>query len=142
MPCVKDTGSLTFDPTRILSAERIASARQNIRGTSTPKSQLARKVGKLFRLCLTRLPKAFDDNKVKMEAFIELPRVYPLDVINAVKARFERAGFVVEYTFSDGEIEYDHLGFTPPADWIERLLRMTEEDESRLDRAVQSLVAP
>jgi hypothetical protein len=141
MACIKKGRRPTFDPSRLLSDEALSSTRGLIRNRPTAPDKLEREVQRLFRFCVKRLPAAFADNKLKMEAFIDLPRVYPMDVIDGVKARFEKADFKVEYTFQDSDPNFDHLGFTPPEDWIDRLLSMAREDEAALDSAVQSLVS-
>jgi hypothetical protein len=138
--CLTKTGSLVFDPSRLTGAERIAAARRRIRNSPTPPDKLKRRVGRLFRRCLDELPQAFRNNQVDLEAFIDLDTVYPLDVINGVKARFEKAGFTVEHTFRDDGITYEHLGFKPPADWIERLLALSEEGDKALEKATETLV--
>jgi hypothetical protein len=138
--CIIKTGSLKFDPSRLLKDDRFAVARRHMRQKQTPTRELARQSGALLRYCLRRLPKAFASNQVNLEGFIELTHPYPQDVIDAVKARFEKAGFTVQYTFSDDTPTFDHLGFTPPADWIERLLGLSESGDKAMDEAAQWLV--
>jgi hypothetical protein len=138
--CLRKGGSAKFDPDRLLTDESFSASRKRMREKQTPERDLKRQAGALLRLCLRRLPEAFADNKANMEAFIELSHPYPQDVIDALKARFEKAGFKVEHTFRDEKPTYDHLGFTPPKDWIERLLAMSEAGEKALDEAVQVLV--
>jgi hypothetical protein len=115
---------------------RAAARRQLIRNSKTPRNLLAANTDGLYRLCrqllaanlyrlsLEMLQQSSDDNKAKLQAWIELPDVFPMDVINEVKKIFEKPGndWKVEYSFSDSNPTYDHLGFTPPADWIQRLL--------------------
>jgi len=131
---------MIFDPSRLTGAERIAAARRRIRNAPTPPDKLKRKVGRLFRYCLNELPQAFRNNQVDLEAFLDLDTIYPLDVISGVKQRFEKAGFVVEHTYSDEGATYEHLGFRPPADWIERLLALSEEGDKALEKATEKLV--
>lgn len=102
-----------------------AKRRRDIRNTRTPKDALPAQINALHQYCLRQLQQSFDDNKVKMQAWVELPDCYPLDVINGVKKIFEKPGndWTVVYEFSDMIPFSDHLGFTPPKDWIERLLK-------------------
>ena len=138
--CVRNGRLKVFNTDNLTGAERIAAARRRIRNTPTPQDKLKGKVGRLFRRCLNELPQAFRNNQVDLEAFIDLDIVYPLDVINGVNERFEKAGFTVEHTFRDDDPTYEHLGFKPPADWIERLLSLSEEGDRALEKATEKLI--
>ena len=105
--------------------EKEAQRRRLIRVAKTPAAKLPAAVDALTRFCLSKLQEGFAANGMSMTAWVELTEVYPLDVIEGVKARFEKAGndWKVEYSHNDYPPTYDHLGFSLPIDWIDRLLK-------------------
>ena len=119
----RGAGATLATPSTLEAQE--AARRRAIRAMKTDADMLPAQINALYNYVLRQLPKAFEDNKIAMQAWIELPDVYPLDIIEGLKKKFEQPGndWKVAYEYRDWGTTFDHMGFTPPSDWMTRLLK-------------------